>query len=603
MKTVTEILIVEDEPVISLDLKKKLERSGFTVAGCALNGDMAIKMARELQPELILMDIGLPGRIDGIEAAEAIRKIYSVPIIYLTSYSDDDTVQRAIQTNPYGYIIKPASREQLIITIKLVYNKFLSHIRRLESEKRYQSIAENLPLMICSIDPRTSAIILINRSFADYLGIDQDYTESNNFFSAISWKHNTNIQSIFNHLSRDNPSHVFEQFINNGSGSTWLRCTCHALYDDYGNLFEYQYFQEDITPSRQRELLIKNANEELKIRVQALSCSSGISSMAESRFDLPDEILQEIVYIIHRSFEFPGDTCVQIIYKGQIFSYGSFDNPDQIISEPVRVKGDKPGRLCIYFSSQFIKQTPAHFLDEYRRFFRSIAARTGEIIERIESRIELKKLEREMISITERERGNIGHEIHDSLGQLLTGISFLINTASRKIQAEGLEELEEIREIKELVRESVAKCRQLSRGLSALSIENRGLHLVLDQYANDVRELYNINCNVNLSEDITINDDFTVTQLYRIAQEAVNNAVKHSNADCISIEMIKTPEHILFSVKDNGRGLTLTEKDQGLGMSIMKYRARLIQGSFISENCPDGGFMVAVRFSPDQGFI
>jgi len=111
-------------------------------------------------------------------------------------------------------------------------------------------------------------------------------------------------------------------------------------------------------------------------------------------------------------------------------------------------------------------------------------------------------------------------------------------------------------------------------------------------------ELYNINCEVDINENIEINDDFTVTQLYRIVQEAVNNAIKHSTADNIIIRLQSDSDGILLSIIDNGNGISSNHTTQGLGMSIMKHRARLIQGTFLTDNRIDEGFTVYVRFSP-----
>ena len=105
----SKILVVEDERITAEDIKSGLENAGYQVPALVSSGKDAVKSAGELKPELVLMDIKLKGRMDGIEAAGQIKLLYDIPVIYLTAYSDEYTVQRAKITEPSGYIIKEAT--------------------------------------------------------------------------------------------------------------------------------------------------------------------------------------------------------------------------------------------------------------------------------------------------------------------------------------------------------------------------------------------------------------------------------------------------------------------------------------------------------------
>jgi len=102
----SKILVVEDERITAEDIKGGLENAGYNVAALVSSGEDAVEKARELKPDLVLMDIKLKGKMDGIEAAEKIKVLYDIPVIYLTAYSDEYTVQRAKITEPSGYILK-----------------------------------------------------------------------------------------------------------------------------------------------------------------------------------------------------------------------------------------------------------------------------------------------------------------------------------------------------------------------------------------------------------------------------------------------------------------------------------------------------------------
>ncbi|HOD54905.1 MAG TPA: response regulator [Candidatus Cloacimonadota bacterium] len=118
-----KVLIVEDDVVASMDLKKRLLRLGYNVIGSFKRGEDAIEHFSELQPDIVLMDIILDGEIDGIETASQIHKKYEIPVIFLTSMIDEDTFQRAKITEPYAYIIKPTMDRELQINIEIALYK------------------------------------------------------------------------------------------------------------------------------------------------------------------------------------------------------------------------------------------------------------------------------------------------------------------------------------------------------------------------------------------------------------------------------------------------------------------------------------------------
>ena len=117
------ILIVEDEAIVAADLAGKLGQLGYEVAGIAAEGEEAVALACRLRPHLVLMDIWLEGPMDGIEAAEAIRRQHDVPVIYLTAHSDPATLARAKLTGPFGYILKPFEERELATQIEMALYK------------------------------------------------------------------------------------------------------------------------------------------------------------------------------------------------------------------------------------------------------------------------------------------------------------------------------------------------------------------------------------------------------------------------------------------------------------------------------------------------
>jgi signal transduction histidine kinase/DNA-binding response OmpR family regulator len=136
------ILVVEDESIVSLDIQVQLGRLGYTVAEAAVSGEEAVRKAAEAAPDLVLMDIRLKGEMDGIQAAEQIRERFNVPVIYLTAYSDNTTLQRAKVTEPSGYLLKPLEARELHTTIEMALYKHRAEQALRQSAERLKILHE-----------------------------------------------------------------------------------------------------------------------------------------------------------------------------------------------------------------------------------------------------------------------------------------------------------------------------------------------------------------------------------------------------------------------------------------------------------------------------
>jgi signal transduction histidine kinase len=121
--TPARILVVEDERIVARDLASALTDLGYSVPATVATGEDAISRARDLRPDLVLMDIRLAGAIDGVQAASSVRQDQDIPVIYLTAHSDDETLRRAMQTEPVGYLVKPFSTPQLRCAIEIALNR------------------------------------------------------------------------------------------------------------------------------------------------------------------------------------------------------------------------------------------------------------------------------------------------------------------------------------------------------------------------------------------------------------------------------------------------------------------------------------------------
>jgi len=156
----TRILIVEDEPVVKLHLKSCLEKIGYQVLTPVSSCQEALDVFKAQKPNLVLMDIVLEGELDGIDAAEKISRDYGVPVVFLTAYSDDSTLNRARVCQPFGYIVKPFKEEDLKSTIKIALFKSRQEKILKEHLKFNSALLDSIEYPVMAIDCEENIIFL-----------------------------------------------------------------------------------------------------------------------------------------------------------------------------------------------------------------------------------------------------------------------------------------------------------------------------------------------------------------------------------------------------------------------------------------------------------
>jgi PAS domain S-box-containing protein len=209
---------------------------------------------------------------------------------------------------------------------------------------------------------------------------------------------------------------------------------------------------------------------------------------------------------------------------------------------------------------------------------------------------ESKRLERAILEISGREQRRIGQDLHDGLGQHLTGVAFLSKVLEQKLREKSLPQADEAARIVGLVNEAINRTRELSRGLLPVLSDERGLMSALERLAQEVEDLFQVSCCFECDPPVLIRESEVGTNVYRIAQEAVNNSLKHGQPHHISIRLERVPEGLRLTVDDDGTGLDTRRPVQGMGLLIMGYRAKIINGVLDVRTGPHGGTSVSCRF-------
>jgi len=190
---------------------------------------------------------------------------------------------------------------------------------------------------------------------------------------------------------------------------------------------------------------------------------------------------------------------------------------------------------------------------------------------------ELKRLQSLVLETVEQVQRRIGQDVHDGLSQQLSGIAYLAHLLHRKLVSQCLPEAEEARRIVELVTEASQQAREVARGLLPVKPEPNGLAVALRRLAGTIERTSPLNCWVLCEPHLGIRDATLATHLYRIAQEAVHNAVKHSQANEVVIHLNRSEGRLQLIIEDDGRGWRGgAAPDQGMGLETMRYRARVI---------------------------
>ncbi|MFY9924689.1 MAG: sensor histidine kinase [Opitutaceae bacterium] len=214
------------------------------------------------------------------------------------------------------------------------------------------------------------------------------------------------------------------------------------------------------------------------------------------------------------------------------------------------------------------------------------AALTDEIAER-------ERLERAILEISDRERRSIGHDLHDGLGQHLTGTALVAHALGARMADRKADEAQEMKKIIGLIEDGIEQTRNLAKGLLLAEIEREGLAIALQEFAAATSQNFRVECVCRCEGNAAFEENGTATHLYRIAQEAVRNAVRHGRAKRIDIALEDRGGKVVLSVHDDGTGLAPPgSRGEGLGLRIMTHRASIIGASLAVTAQPGGGTLV-----------
>jgi PAS domain S-box-containing protein len=269
-----KILLVEDESVEAMDIKRTLESFNYEVPYVASSGEEAVEKALAIMPDLILMDIVLKGDIDGIEAVSKIKGL-NIPIIYLTAHSEESTIEKAKLTEPFGYIIKPYDRTELKYAIELAIYKNKMEKKLKESEEKFKTIANFTYDWEYWVDPDGN-LIYISPSCQRITGYRPDeFIQDSSLLERIT--HPNDIEIMSKHFHEDLKSEkdidiIRYRIVTKNGEERWIGHGCKPVYNNKGTFLGRRASNRDITKIKQAEdnLNLKNSQMEIAQEMSGL---------------------------------------------------------------------------------------------------------------------------------------------------------------------------------------------------------------------------------------------------------------------------------------------------------------------------------------------
>ncbi len=276
--------------------------------------------------------------------------------------------------------------------------------------------------------------------------------------------------------------------------------------------------------------------------------------------------------------------------------FGCYEQRDIIgsaLQSKISVHGEDRGQISVLYP-----EDKPYLLPEEQELINAIA-------NSLESWLERKRLEQALVFVAEEQLHTIGQELHDNLGQQMAGIGYQASALEKKILASENDSLSKVAaSIATQAQLAVIQIKQIAQGLLPFEIEANGLKAALQTLASRIEKTYSITCIFTCKNEMTINNNNLSLNLYRISQEAANNAIRHGHAQHITISLVSEEKMLCLSICDDGHGLidigTKLEKTRGMGIKIMQFRAKQMGAELEFLPRAEGGLEVRLEINTDD---
>lgn len=584
------LLIVEDSPDDAELLVHELRRSGFDVRWQRVETRADFLARLEERPDLIVSDHSMP-QFSGLDAVKLLRQLGSeIPFILVSGTAGEEMAVEAMKRGATDYLLKDRiARLGSAVNHALEEQRLRNETRRMraqlaaqgsalqESEARFAGIINSATDGIITVN-QEQRIVLFNPAAEKMFGFRAEQLLGEPLDRLIPQRfqhaHTGHVRKFSDTGVSNRRMGALGTIFGLRSDGTEFPIEASISQVEAGGLKLFTVILRDITA--------RKLGEEARNRLAAIVESSNDAIISETL----DGKISSWNAGAERIFGYPASEAV-----GRSLS---FLIPPELQHEDAQVLAAiKRGERMAQFETTRLQKSGARI--NVSLIISPIVDADGKIIgaSRITRDVtERKRLEAAVAAAAEEERGRIARDLHDGLGQQLGGALFLSDLLHRDLKMRTAVEAARAGQVHALVVEALEQTRELARGLYPVPPEPEGLMTALQNLADRVARDRRMECTFEADSAVLFSDQTLATHLYRIAQEAVNNALKHSGAKRIEVHLNRKAGVLELSVRDYGKGLPHETPAHGLGMQTMRHRAQLIGARLTLQNSPQGGAQV-----------
>jgi len=639
--TKTTILVVENEAIVAMDLAAKLRQLGYEVAGMAAEGEAAVALTSRLQPHLVLMDIRLEGPMDGIEAAEAIRSRYDVPVVYLTAHSDAATLGRAKLTGLFGYILKPFDERDLAIQIEIALSQHQAD-RQLRQQREWLRvtltsigdavIATDAGLRISFVNPVAESLTgwpaaeAVGRPLTSVFRIINEQTGRPLEEPVTRALRESRIVALANHAA----------LVTKDGRTVPIEDSAAPILDASGQVIGAVLVFHDVTEKRRTEEGLRRSELLLRtvldsspdpIFLKDRNCRLILANPAT--FAVVGKPAEAMIGKTDAEFYDDAATGRAIMENDQrIMNSGKMEVVEETVSDPTGTRvylstkapyRDTEGRVVGLIGvtreitdRKRIEETLRKAHDDLEK---RIHERTSELSTAVQSLqteiVQRKRLEATLresenqvrffasqcLTAQESERKRIAGELHDSISASLAATKFGIERASEEMKR-GHGDPESLKNLATSLTGIINEVRRIMADLRPSILDDLGILAALNWFCREYQKAYS---HIKVESQLGIEEhevpDSLKTPIFRISQEAMNNISKHSQASLVRLSLKKEDGRMLLTIHDNGQGFDPATVRKGLGLSSIRERAELSGGACSIEPVKGAGTTVCCSWT------
>ena len=475
---------------------------------------------------------------------------------------------------------------QLIGTFQDITEHKQAEQALIESEVRFRAIFEQAVVGVGLVDFTTGRFVDVNRRFCTITGRSRKEMLKIAFDAITHPDDRARNHQLHKQLktARSSEFQVEQRYVRPDGTVVWVNLNASLLSTMSGRPNQLLAMVEDITS---RKLAEANYRRELGFNEILASHTSAIIILLDRHGNL--------IHANEATLQMLGYKRKELVGKPPPWDTHFMDPAEKVRSQK-RFKEMLAGKNIASREVTLIgKDRKRHVVA-----LSSIITKTPEgVVDRIivtgTDLTERNRLQKEILKISEQEQARIGHNLHDGVGQTMTGVASLIEALESELTGD---QRESAARIHHLMQVAIQEVRHMSHSMSPASVKNRGLGGALHLLAETIRTNHRTACTCEVNPDIKIEDPEKETHIYRIAQEAANNALRHGHPSRIKLSLQLLGEHeAVLKIEDNGSGLgKRTREHTGIGLRVMDYRANLIDGSLTIKSRPRGGVSVVCRF-------